>query len=204
MRKRLIQTLRTLTLGTSAAEIAEAAAVLPLMFMILLGIFWFGQAFRIYGTLTHAAREGARAAAAPICSTCTTANDPSTNAFNAVQDVLKAAALDPNKLAQPPAGKIPSVCSCGSTTTSCTGGRRVPCDGAQNKICVQGVTHSRRGIDQDNIQLAAATNATTTGAGVCGISVSFQYPYPFFLPFTSLNMQIVNLQAQGEARVESQ
>src|ERR1700730_4996481 len=57
--------------GTRGSEVAEAALVLPLMFMILLGIFWFGQAFRIYGTLTHAAREGARAGVAPACSTCT-------------------------------------------------------------------------------------------------------------------------------------
>jgi len=46
---------------TTGAEIAEAAAVLPLMFMILLGIFWFGQAFSIYGAINRAAQEGARA-----------------------------------------------------------------------------------------------------------------------------------------------
>ena len=47
---------------TRGQEIAEAALVLPIVFMVMLGIFWFGQAFRIYGTITHAAREGARAA----------------------------------------------------------------------------------------------------------------------------------------------
>ena len=62
---------RRLADDTSGAEIAEAAAVLPLMFMILLGIFWFGQAFSIYGTITRAAQEGARAGAAPYCTTCT-------------------------------------------------------------------------------------------------------------------------------------
>ena len=41
--------LRKLVRETRAAEIAEAAAVLPLMFMILLGIFWFGQAFSMFG-----------------------------------------------------------------------------------------------------------------------------------------------------------
>ena len=44
---------------TTGAEIAEAAAVLPLMFLILLGIFWFGQAFSIYGAINRAAHEGA-------------------------------------------------------------------------------------------------------------------------------------------------
>ena len=47
--------LRKLVRDTRGAEIAEAAAVLPLMFMMLLGIFWFGQAFSIYGTITRAA-----------------------------------------------------------------------------------------------------------------------------------------------------
>jgi len=51
---------------TRGAEIAETAMVLPLVFMMLMAIFWFGQAFRIYGTITHAAREGARAAVAPV------------------------------------------------------------------------------------------------------------------------------------------
>src|SRR5258707_13415365 len=55
---------------TRGQEIAEAALVLPILFMLMLGIFWFGQAFSIYGTITHAAREGARAAVASVCATC--------------------------------------------------------------------------------------------------------------------------------------
>ena len=58
--------LRRLARETRGAEIAEAAAVLPLMFMMLLGIFWFGQAFSIYGAITRAAQEGARAGAVPL------------------------------------------------------------------------------------------------------------------------------------------
>ena len=58
------------------------------MFMMLLGIFWFGQAFSIYGAITRAAQEGARAGAAPylrdlhrgntlpICTTLSTAVKP--------------------------------------------------------------------------------------------------------------------------------
>ena len=60
--------------ASEGAEIAEAAAVLPLMFMMLLGIFWFGQAFSIYGAITRAAQEGARAGAAPYCTTCNSPN----------------------------------------------------------------------------------------------------------------------------------
>ena len=55
---------------TVGAEIAEAAVVLPLVFMLILGIYWFGRAYNIYATITHAAREGARAATAQTCATC--------------------------------------------------------------------------------------------------------------------------------------
>src|ERR1700686_1962161 len=82
---------------TSGAEIAEAAVVLPLLFMLLFGIMWFGRAFNIYATINHAAREAALAAAAPNCATCgntftTTAGPLQTNVVN---PILSAAHLDP-------------------------------------------------------------------------------------------------------------
>ena len=60
--------LRKLVTGTLGSEIAEAALVLPIFFMIMLGIYWFGRAFNVYATINHAAREGARAAASPTCA----------------------------------------------------------------------------------------------------------------------------------------
>ncbi|MGB6332406.1 MAG: TadE/TadG family type IV pilus assembly protein, partial [Candidatus Sulfotelmatobacter sp.] len=69
--------------------------ILPLFFMIFLAILWFGQGFRIYGTITRAAREGARAAVAPVCTTCAGSSDPSANAWSAVQSAMQAAHLDP-------------------------------------------------------------------------------------------------------------
>src|SRR5216684_6801667 len=100
--------------GEAGSDLAEAALVLPLMFTILLGIFWFGQAFSIYGTITHAAREGARAAVAPLCATCGTALTSATvaqNAVNALQNALLAAKLNP---AQPKKYPItpPTLFSC--------------------------------------------------------------------------------------------
>src|SRR5271169_6778871 len=91
-------TLRRLAGETRGAEIAEAAAVLPIMFMMILGIFWFGQAFSIYGTITRAAQDAARAAAAPYCITCTSVNTPSQNAYNAVQSALTAAHLNSSQI----------------------------------------------------------------------------------------------------------
>ena len=161
------------------AEIAEAAAVLPLMFLILLGIFWFGQAFSIYGAITRAAEDGARAAAAPYCTTCTAGNTPAANAVNAVSAALLAAKLDPSQI-QAPASQ-PSFAACGGGSgPSCTGG---------SNVCVQ-----------TPVQLSG----TTGGTNVCGVSVSFRYPFQFWLPFTSLNKQRILISASASARMENQ
>ena len=45
-----------------------------------------------------------------------------------------------------------------------------------SNVCVQGPVQLSR-------------HHVTGGTGVCGISVSFQYPFQFWLPFTSLNKQ---------------
>ena len=49
--------------GTSAVEFA---IILPILVMLVFGIFEFGLAFNNYIALTHAAREGARLAAVAL------------------------------------------------------------------------------------------------------------------------------------------
>jgi len=172
---------------TRGQEIAEAALVLPIVFMLMLGIFWFGQAFRIYGTITHAAREGARAAVAPLCATCGTPLDSSAvaqTAVNALQNALLAAKLDPAQPKNYPVTR-PSL-------FSCTNGSAAPCDPTQLTqagVCVQ-----------NNVQLSGSNSAGLAG---CGVSVSFQYPYQFWLPFTSLNNQRIFVPAQARMKLES-
>jgi Flp pilus assembly protein TadG len=196
-------TLRRLLRETRATEIAEAAMVLPMLFMAIIGIFWFGQAFRIYGTETHAAMEGARAAVAPACTTCTplTAAQIDTNAVNAVNAALAAAHLNPAQLKTPGSTwNPPTLCSCGSTSASCAGGAAVSCDppvGSSN-VCVQ-----------PNVQLSYTT--VSGGAGTCGTSVSLGYQYPFHFtlpcwpqPCTSLDLSTMTLPAQAQMRVETQ
>lgn len=195
--KNIRATTSSLARNTHASEIAEFAMILPLFFMILIGIFWFGQAFRIYGTLTQAARLGARAAVAPQCAICIVPNNPSTNAWNAVQSAMLAADLNPNQLQLPTV--LPPVCPCvtGSSSTNCSGGSNPPpvsCDNGQANICVQG----------DTGPAVVLSSPGTGGAGECGISVSFQYPYSFWLPFSSLNKQTINLRAQAQMRLETQ
>jgi Flp pilus assembly protein TadG len=167
---------RRLATETRGAEIAEAAAVLPLMFMMLLGIFWFGQAFSIYGAITRAAQEGARAGSAPICATCTGANlisQSRINASNAAITALTASRLDSN-LTIP--GPTPPFISCSTSAATCD-------LSANANMCIQAP-----------VQL--------TSTGVCGISVSFQYPFQFWLPFTSLNKQRIWISASARMRLE--
>jgi hypothetical protein len=42
---------------------------------------------------------------------------------------------------------------------------------------------------------APASLPAGSGTPACGVSVEFQYPYQFFFPFTSLNMQKIMLNA---------
>ncbi len=174
--------LRRLAAESRGAEIAEAAAVLPLMFMILLGIFWFGQAFSMYGTITRAAQDGARAGATPYCTTCTAgSNTQVQNAFNAVKAAMSAAKLDPAKAISP--SPAPSFKDCPTLQSA------VLCDSSITNVCVQ-----------NQVELSSNTGS----GGVCGVSVSFQYPFQFWLPFTSLNKQRILLTASAHARVENQ
>jgi coenzyme F420-reducing hydrogenase gamma subunit len=83
----------------SGAEIAEAAVVLPLLFMLLFGIMWFARAFNIYTTVNRAARQGALVAAANNCATC--GNIPRTSAYiqnSVVNPILLASHLDPGQV----------------------------------------------------------------------------------------------------------
>lgn len=172
---------RKIAHDTRGAEIAEAAAVLPLMFMVLLGIFWFGQAFSLYGTITRAAQEGARAGAAPYCTTCSSPQTAAANAEAAVKSAMTIANLDFTKAQQPASPPSFPAGSCGATP---------PCDSGSSNFCVQ-----------TPVQL---TNAGAGDTPVCGISVSFQYPFSFNLPFSSLNKQTIWLQASARMRMETQ
>lgn len=176
----LAYNLRKLARETRGAEIAEAAAVLPLMFLILLGIFWFGQAFSIYGAITRAAEDGARAAAAPYCVTCSSVNTPATNAVTAVNTSLLASRLDPTKI---------QALSSSPTVLACQGGSTGCATVTGSNVCVQAP-----------VQISS----TSGGSSVCGVSVTFQYPFQFWLPFTSLNKQRILLKASARVRMENQ
>jgi Flp pilus assembly protein TadG len=178
---------------TRGTEIAETAVVLPLLLIMLIAVFWFGQAFRIYGTLTHAAREGARAAITPPCATCAaaTATTPDQNATMAVKNAMTAAHLNTAQLVDLTKWTRPQLFACGTSAVQ-------DCDPIINgiNVCVQ-----------QNVQLSSPSG----GAGSCGTSVSlrYQYGYRFNLPCwpqpcTALDLSNLKLPGQAQMRLETQ
>jgi Flp pilus assembly protein TadG len=177
-----------------ASEIAETAIILPLLFMILLAIFWFGQAYHIYGVITHAAREGARAAVVTTCATCAASTTtPAQNAETAITNAIAAAHMNMSQVQQPVTP--PTLYACGTQGSAC--GPPVQCDGGtggETNICVQ-----------TNVQLASCST-TPPGEATCGTSVSFVYQngYSFTIPLTNLNLQNITFPAEAQMRVETQ
>lgn len=172
----------------SAAEIAEAAVILPMLFMLLFSIYWFGRAFSIHSTINHAAREASRAAASPACANCIAACSwpgsslPCDSVItDAMTQILNAAHLD-IKQAQPftPTPAPP------------------PCPG----ISPEGICAT---ASSGNFTICrnVVLDQTSASPQACGVIVSFQYPYQFVLPFTSLNNQKILLKAQAETGVEN-
>jgi hypothetical protein len=167
--------IRVFVANDQASEIAEAALVLPIAFMILLAIYWFGRAFNTYATINHAAREGARVAVTQTCATCSPPNQPpiTRDITATVIRTMQASSVGtgPNTIRT----YIPAY-------TYCSGNQQNNCDSTNSNIAVC-----------NNVQLTP--NNAGYGAQACGIAVSFQYPYQFSLPFTSLNNQTIILTA---------
>ena len=89
--------LELLTMGLRLAphddagqELVEAAIVLPILFLILLAIFWFGRAFNISSTLDRAASEGVKTANRRSCATCGNAFQTDSQVVAQITAVLNA------------------------------------------------------------------------------------------------------------------
>ena len=165
---------------TDGAEIAEAALVLPLVFMFLLGIVWFGRAFQIYSTITQAAQRGAIMAARATCATCGNDFPNDIEVKTAVYAITDAANLDQNQMDPNPPLTPPSFCLAPPAPPGA-------CSPVTSKI---------------TICRAVVLNSPSSSAQ-CGVTVSFKYRFKFFLPFTSLNMQQITLTAYAQSRMEN-
>jgi hypothetical protein len=94
---------------------------------------------------------------------------------------MLASKLDPNLAQYPLPQPVLDLCT--------TAGGSAVCDVASTTVCVQ-----------TPVKL---TNTGLGGAGVCGVSVSFKYPFKFYLPFSSLNKQPIWLNASARVRMET-
>jgi len=177
------------------AEIAEAALVLPLVFMFILGIVWFGRAFNIYSTIQQAAQQGALAAARPTCATCAAPGVPwggtnfpgDTTVYNIVSGVMQASSIDPSQI---PANSNPP------SPTFCPVTPPLPATFPQGACS----THNNVTICREVI---LDSTVSSSQAPACGMIVNFQYPFQFYLPFTSLNFTKITLTAQAQSRMEN-
>ena len=173
--------LKRIVLETGGSEIAEAALVIPIFFLIMLGIYWFGRAFNTYATINHAAREGALLATMSNCASCGNTATGALAAANAVAAALQASGLNPSQI------QLYSS----SSSTSC-GGLATACNSANDNVTVC-----------SNVQL---TTPAQTGMPVCGVTVSFQYPYNFTLPFPvpPYGSNGFNLQLKADVQMKGQ
>jgi hypothetical protein len=173
--------------GNRGSEIAEAALVIPIAFLILLSIYWFGRAFNVYATINHAARQGVRAAIANTCGSC--GNGSNISAIpTQVGQALQAAGMDPGLAISETVAHV-----------ACTYGQANQCSAVTGPPALWVCT---------NVQLVPPASWTQLqleggpGTPPCGVSVDFQYPYQMFLPGTILNNAPLKLSAHVQMRVE--
>jgi len=155
--------------------------VFPLLFTLLLGIIWFGRAFNIYSTIQQAAQQGAITATRASCATCGNTPSSDTAVYNAVAAVMQASSVDPTQI---PVNSNPP------TPLSCVDPFPVLTCPSTNKITICRQALLNRPVSATQIPQ-------------CGTIVSFQYPFRFSLPFTSLNFQNTILSAQAQSRMEN-
>ena len=105
----------------SGAELFEAALVIPLLLMLLLGIISFGRAYNEYQTITRAAREGARELVLTNCATCGNSAYTALEArTNFVEPAMQASSVDPTKITNYTTTYVNLDVSPGTTSTGCT------------------------------------------------------------------------------------
>jgi Flp pilus assembly protein TadG len=171
-------TFRRLATDSAGAAIAEAAAILPILFMVLMAIYSFGRAYNIYSTINRAAQEGAAVAARSNCGSCGNQLTTPVDVFNAVSIVMQGSRIDAGGIASNALSPAPPACDPDLTSSHDT----------QANIDIY-----------RNVQL----NVGSTGPPICGAIVTFTYPYQLVVPFTSVNFSTVTLTAAAERQMEN-
>jgi hypothetical protein len=145
--------------------------------MILLGIYWFGRAYNIYSTIYRAAQEGAAVAAKSQCGSCGNTRTTAGAVSDAVTAALQASRIDPAAIQTSTLTPAPVACADHSLVTQSSG--------------------------NISIYRNARLNNSSGEPEECGAIVSFRYPYQMYLPFTSLNRQLITMTATAEMRMEN-
>lgn len=162
----------------SGAELVEAAFVMPILLMLLLGIVWMGRAYDVYETITRAAREGARYAVLPSCATCNPQNQMTSTYTTA--------------------GTTSSPACLSGTTYEFT-------NYVAPSLLASHLDPNNTVVQQTYCQQAVVMNPTSPAAAQqCGVQVSYKYPVHFAIPFTSVNATTINISTSVTMRMENQ
>ena len=162
------------------SALVEFAITLPLLVVFVVGIYDFSGAFNQKQKIAQAAQQGAITAARASCVTCGNASPSDGTVTGVVEAVMKASSIDTSQILVNPNPAAPVFCA-NPPNTCTTAGDNV-------KVC-------------RNVLLNPPAGGTQTPQ--CGVIVSFQYPFQFYLPFTSLNNQKIILSAQAQSRMEN-
>ncbi|HEV2246608.1 MAG TPA: TadE family protein [Terriglobia bacterium] len=163
----------------SGAELVEAALVIPILLMLLLGTVWLGRAYNVYETITRAAREGARYAVLPSCATCNPGANQMTETYTS-------------------AGTTSSPACLSNPTYEFT-------NYVAPSLLASHLDPNDTVVQQTFCQQAVVMNPTSDSSSQqCGIEVSFEYPLQLAIPFTSLNASTIRIPTSVTMRMENQ
>lgn len=188
-----INGLKRLAVETRAAEVAEFAAVLPILIMLLIAVTSFARAYNVYTTINYAAQEGARTANSSTCATCNNTSATASDVSNRIAQVLQASRIDPSAIRTYTGVSAGVSCSSLRRPASCS-------DSGNVHVCTNVVLDSTPGRRR---RFGPPAPPNVTGPEACGSTVSFEYPFQFNLPFTSVNAQIVTLKADAQLPSEN-
>lgn len=183
-RELLTTSLRSLSHDDAGQEIVEAAFVLPILFLIMLAIFWFGRAFNINSTLDRAARAGVDTASRRSCATCGNASQTDAQVVTQITDVLNADNL-----------RIASV-QAYSPAFACTATPAPTCTTLQNvQIC--------RGVPLTCGDVACQTPTPTNCGTNTRLGVRVSFAYQTTSPLTIANLPPLVMHASAQSGTEN-
>jgi len=159
----------SLLAGDEASSLVEFAVSLPLLIVLVVGIFDFGGAFNLKQELANAAREGARfGASQPTNDLLNGGTPPSVNAIRGLVDsYLKAAGVNDCGLNGAPASVAASLAWTYTTNSPANG-----CAGTMVLTIARGPSS------------ASVTNSTTS----CNFSVSNYGGIAVYIPCTEVTI----------------